>query len=431
QNGTGKSSLLKIINSDLKPTEGNIQNREGVSFGYVEQIINGHDNLSGGEKFNKSLTVALCLRPNILLLDEPTNHLDLKNRKSLMNMIKKFQGAEIIVSHDEELLRNCINSIWHIDDHQIKIFKGNYDDYLNDIENKRSGLQEELRQIKKDKKEVHKSLMREQQRAKHSKIRGEKLVSQKRWLPAVGDLKKNYASKTMGSKNIKIGETKKELLNRLADIRISEILRPTFSLKSETKGNKTIVSISEGYAGYANKPILENINSSIQSQKHMAIVGNNGSGKTTLFKAILNCPEILKRGDWVVPEIEDIGYFDQNYTNICKDKTPFETIAELLPNNTQTQTRTFLNDFLFRKNEDVNKPIRFLSGGEKARLTLAKIAAKTPVLLLIDEVTNNIDLETKKHIEQVLREYPGTMMIISHDRVFLENIGIDEFFDLH
>ncbi|MDR1952728.1 MAG: ATP-binding cassette domain-containing protein [Elusimicrobiota bacterium] len=430
QNGSGKSSLLKIIKGEISPLQGEVKGGESITFGYVPQLIKEYADLSGGEKFNKSLSAALSLHPDILLLDEPTNHLDQRNKKSLMNMIKNFKGAEIIVSHDEELLRNCINIIWHIDNGGIKIFRGEYNDYINDIENRRHSVEEELRILKKDKKEVHKSLMKEQKRAKHSKERGEKLVSQKRWLPALGDLKKSYASKSAGKKNTGIAERRNEINDRLSNIGFREIIKPKFSLKAGDCGNKTIVSISSGFAGYTDEMILENINLSLQSGERLSIIGDNGKGKTTLFKAILNYPQIKKSGLWDIPKAQDIGYLDQNYSDLDDSKTPFETISEIIDTTNYDEIRNFLNDFLFRKNEEVNKPIGFLSGGERARISLAKIAAKTPKLLLIDEITNNIDLQTKKHCQDVLSKYPGAMMIISHDFTFLENIGINNKFEL-
>ena len=144
----------------------------------------------------------------------------------------------------------------------------------------------------------------------------------------------------------------------------------------------------------------------------MAIRGDNGSGKTTLIKAILNDPSVLKSGDWHVPNREDIGYLDQHYGTLDPHKTVTETIHGLVPTWAHGEIRKHLNDFLFRKNEEVNAFVKTLSGGEKVRLSLAQIAAKTPRLLVLDEITNNLDLETRDHVIQVLKEYPGAMLVI-------------------
>jgi ATPase subunit of ABC transporter with duplicated ATPase domains len=194
--------------------------------------------------------------------------------------------------------------------------------------------------------------------------------------------------------------------------------------------SKIIVSISNGQISYGDKIILNDINLSVVGGEHLAIIGDNGSGKTTLMKAILNDAQVAKTGVWDLPNISEIGYLDQHYSSLDSTKTVFETLTDLSQNKTHTELRDLLNSFLFKKNEEVNKFVSVLSGGERARLALTKIALQTPKLLLIDEITNNIDLETKEHIAQVLKEYPGTMIIISHDSAFLEEINISHSYPL-
>jgi ATPase subunit of ABC transporter with duplicated ATPase domains len=423
-NGSGKSTLLKIIKGDSEPSSGEVTNNKSIVFGYVPQLIYEYKYLSGGEKFNKALSAAISQHPDVLLLDEPTNHLDLKNRKSLMKMLNFYKGTLIVVSHDVELLRNSIDILWHIDNNgQIKVFHGRYDDYCDTILQHRHSIEDELSFLAKEKKETHKALMKEQERAKKSKQRGEKLVEHKRWLPTVGDLKASYATRTAGKRNSLITNSAKSLNERLSNLRLHEIIKPTFSLTAKDIGTKTIVSISDGQIGYVDKVILNNINLSVAGGQHLAIVGDNGSGKTTLMKAILNDLQVIKTGVWDLPDISEIGYLDQHYSSLDSTKTVLESLTDLIPSKTYTDIRDFLNSFLFKKNEEVNKSISVLSGGEKARLALAKIALQTPKLLLIDEITNNIDLETKEHVAQVLKEFPGAMIIISHDPAFLEKIN--------
>ncbi|MDR2399049.1 MAG: ATP-binding cassette domain-containing protein [Endomicrobium sp.] len=428
KNGSGKSILLKIIKGDITPCEGNIGNNQNIIFGYVPQLICEHEDLSGGEKFNKALSIAISQRPDILLLDEPTNHLDLKNRKSLIKMLNLYKGTVIVVSHDVELLRNSIDTLWHIDNGQIKIFHGKYDDYRNTILQQRHGIEDELNSLAKEKKETHGVLMKEQERAKKSKQKGERLVEQKRWLPAVGDLKANYATVTAGKKSSSLTKRREALNERLSNLRLPEIIKPTFSLTAKYIGSKTIVNISNGQIGYGDKIILSNINLSVSGGEHLAIVGDNGSGKTSLMKAILNDLKIIKTGVWDLPNIADVGYLDQHYSSLDNSKTVLETLIDLAPNKAYAELRDLLNSFLFKKNEEINKHVLLLSGGERARLALAKISLQTPKLLLIDEITNNIDLETKEHVAQVLKEYPGTMIIISHDSAFLEEINILHYY---
>jgi ATPase subunit of ABC transporter with duplicated ATPase domains len=193
-------------------------------------------------------------------------------------------------------------------------------------------------------------------------------------------------------------------------------------LSHQDKANKILVSVVDGSAGYAGKTVLGNINLSVGARERIAVIGANGSGKTTLIKAIMGNPNIVKSGDWYAPNLQDIGHLDQHYENLNPKKSAIEIISEVNPSWSHAEIRRHLNDFLFRKNEEVNVPVENLSGGERARLSLAKIAANLPKLLVLDEVTNNIDLETRDHVTEILRAYPAAIMVISHDEDFLTKL---------
>ena len=429
RNGIGKSTILQAIQNKNDLIEGEINVPEDIVFGYVPQTVQDNKNLSGGQRFNKALTKVLALNPNILLLDEPTNHLDLNNRKSLMQMLKYFPGTLIVATHDVELLNNCIDKLWHIDDKQIKIFSGNYDHYLNEIKLKRGSIEKKLVALNREKKATHHSLMKEQARAKRSRLYGEKKTAEGSWPPIVAKGKKLQAQFTAGKKKKEIHEKKQELTEELSKLRLPEVIKPKFSLTAENIGNKNILSISEGSIGYE-QIIIKDIHLSLTSKERIAISGDNGSGKSTLIKGILCEPDLTQTGTWHIPKQEVIGYLDQHYANFDPKKTVFQTISKLVPDWTDGEVRKHLNDFLFRKNEEVDTLVKDLSGGERVRLSLAKIAAKTPRLLILDEITNNIDLETRDHVVEVLKEYPGAMIIISHDENFLQEIGIDSIYEI-
>ncbi|MDZ4322867.1 MAG: ATP-binding cassette domain-containing protein, partial [Alphaproteobacteria bacterium] len=278
--------------------------------------------------------------------------------------------------------------------------------------------------------ETHQALMKEQTRAAKSRAKGEKHIEQRKWPTIVSDEKARRAVETSGRKKKAIAHKKQDLIEQLSELRLPEILKPKFSLEVSTKSSKALVSTQEGACGYS-KPILQNIYLSVGPQDRMAIKGDNGSGKTTLIKAILNDPSVIKSGHWCAPNREDMGYLDQHYSTLDPQKTVLETIHDLVPTWTHGDIRRHLNDFLFRKNEEVNAFVKTLSGGEKARLSLAQIAAKTPKLLILDEITNNLDLETRDHVIQVLKEYPGAMMVISHDEDFLKTIKITHFYNIN
>ncbi|MDR0630490.1 MAG: ATP-binding cassette domain-containing protein [Holosporales bacterium] len=416
RNGCGKSSLLKMI----------IENDFAASIAYIPQIINEFDSLSGGQRFNKSLSQALKQQPSMLLLDEPTNHLDLNNRKSLMHMLALYHGTLVIATHDKELIRSCLQTLWHIDSGKVNVFCGNYDDYIKEMRSKRQSILHQIDLLKKSRKSIHQSLMKEQERtAKHKSI-GKKKVENKKWMKSVGNTKAMQAEKSQGNKFKAINDKNKEMLTQLSEIRIPETILPKFYLSHKDTSNKILMSITDGSVGYKDKTILTNINFSIMAKEHIAIVGDNGAGKTTLFNAILSKANVVKSGNWLIPDIKDIGYLDQHYGNLESHKSVFDIITETNILWPHTEIRKHLNDFLFRKNEEINTLVQNLSGGEKARLSLAKIAANPPKLLLLDEITNNIDLETRDHLIEILREYPAAMILISHDLDFLTELNIDQ-----
>ncbi len=162
----------------------------------------------------------------------------------------------------------------------------------------------------------------------------------------------------------------------------------------------------------------------------IVILGNNGSGKSTLLKAILDMPEISKSGSWISPKHQDIGYIDQHYSGLNPNATAVQLIQELMPKWLHSEIRNHLNTFLLRKNEEVNLATKYLSGGEKVRLNLALIAAKPPKLLILDEITNNVDLETKEHLIQVLSQYPGSILLVCHEQKFINNLNIDNYYTI-
>lgn len=410
RNGSGKSSLLNMLKSMSSD----------ITTGYVPQIIENFSDLSGGQRFNAALTEALSKDPDILLLDEPTNHLDLKNRKSLMRSLKSFSGTLIIVSHDTELLCNFVDRLWHIDNSKITIFSGNYNDYIHETRAKRSSIETEINRLDRKKKDIHQSLMQEQSRAAKSKQKGQKSIEQRKWPTIISNSKALNAQETSGRKKSAIDHKKQDLTEQLSNLRLPDVIMPKFSLSASDIGDRSVLSIQDASISYTDR-ILQNINLELGSRGRIAIRGSNGSGKTTLIKAILNDASINKTGNWYVTK--DIGYLDQHYSTLESDLTVLESLDIL-------DKRRHLNDFLFRKPEEVNAKVITLSGGEKARLSLARIAAITPRLLILDEVTNNLDLETRQHVIEVLQNYPGAMIVISHDENFLREIGIEDFYEI-
>lgn len=430
-NGSGKSTLLKFFNEEVEPGAGEIHLPKDLMVGYLPQVIDSFNDLSGGEGLNCALTQALADDPNILLLDEPTNHLDRNNRRSLLRMLHGFSGTLLIVTHDVEVLNNLIDTIWHIDNGRVHVFSGNYEDYQRERAIKRNSLEDAVSSLKRQKKIMHQSLMKEQTRAKNSRLHGEKHIEQRKWPTVRSATKLSNAAETSGLKQSALKNQKQGLIEQLAELHTPERIKPKFTLNA-TLTQQALVSICQGEVGYPNnKMILRDLNVTICGNERVALTGDNGSGKSTFIKAILGSSLLVKQGEWLTPHTHDIGYLDQHYATLPPDQTVLGVIADALPHATYLDIRKHLNNFLFRKNEEVHAIVSSLSGGEKARLSLGQIAAKKPKLLILDEMTNNLDLETRTHVIDLLHAYSGALIVISHDADFLRAINITTYYQIN
>lgn len=430
RNGSGKSTLLKWLARLLEPSDGDIRFPKELNIGYVPQVIEEFDSLSGGQRFHQLLTQALASDPDLLMLDEPSNHLDRKNRRSLMRMLTDYRKTLIIVTHDIELLQTTVDTIWHIEQAKVHVFTGCYEDYLRKITIARSAIEGEMAELARQKKQIHADMMREQSRARSSRVQGEKHIQQRKWPTIVSQSKARNAQETSGRKKSAINHKKQELTLRLSELYVPEVIYPKFAIHG-VETNEDLVTVSNGSVGYdENNPILSGLSFSIKARERIAIHGDNGSGKSTLLKAILDNQSLVKKGTWIVPHAHEIGFLDQHYNTLPPNKTVWEIISCFFRDKSNTEIRKHLNDFLFRKNEEVDALVSTLSGGEKARLSLAQIAAITPKLLILDEMTNNLDRETRAHVIQVLKDYPGAMIVISHDSDFLNAIQITHRYEI-
>lgn len=430
RNGCGKSTLLKIIAGLLSPSDGVVQISEDACVGYVPQMVDEFYALSGAQRFQKALNLALAKSPNVLILDEPTNHLDMHNRASFMRMLKGFEGTLILASHDTEVLRTCVDTFLMFEAGQIHVFTGAYDDFVREREIQRESIERELYQVEREKKNLHLSLMKEQERAKKSTLRGKKSIQERKWPTVTSTTKASRALETSGHLTSALRDKKQTLSEELLALRLPEVIMPKFSFNVKEMGERMVLSVREGGVGYEEVSIQNHLNFSLSTGERMAIGGRNGCGKSTVMKALLGDACVKRFGTWETPKPEDIGYLDQHYGTLKDDQTVFETIQSVMPVGTHGDIRKHLNAFLFRKNEEVLARVSTLSGGEKVRLSLAQIAARTPVLLMIDELTNNLDLETRAHVINVLKEYPGALLVISHDDAFLKAIGVEDVYVL-
>lgn len=428
RNGVGKSTLLHAIQGNTR-IEGNLHSPKDIRFGYVPQMIET-ESTSGAERFHLALTQALAVNPNVLLLDEPTNHLDLKNRKALFRLIDKFEGTIVLASHDEELLSK-MELFWHIDQRQITVYNESYEAFQLKRKMEYLQLLDEVDQLKQQRKALHVSLMKEQARAKQSREKGFKSINNRKWPTIVNKAKADRSAKTTGRKRASIDTKKQNCIENLNKLKQPEVIIPTFNLSTDRLSEKVIISVKNGEVGYPNKTIIKDIHLSIYGTSRVVIAGSNGCGKSTMLKAIIADPSIDKKGQWMSPTLEYCGYLDQHFQNLTNDKSVFETVYNVVDGWSERKIRDHLATFLFFKNEEVNMLTQYLSGGEKVRLSLALIAAKTPPLLILDEVTNNLDSETKNHVIQVLQRYPGALILVSHDPHFLNSINLTDCYEIN
>jgi ATPase subunit of ABC transporter with duplicated ATPase domains len=423
ENGAGKTQLLKALAGEVPLSAGKIIRKEALSIGYVPQTVEEYPNLSGGERFNRALSKALEDSPDLLILDEPTNHLDSHNRRSLLRMLKNYAGAIIFATHDEDLLRELPKTLWHIYNAQIRVFPGSYNDYTVILEREANTRGAEIVRLKTDRKKAHESLMKEQRRRKKSRQAGEKAIKNHKMPPIAAGLMKMAAENAAGKKSAELSEKRNYLKELSEQLYLPQEAKPKFLLPSNFNVSETVLHIVGGEAGYNGKATVSGVNIILRAAEKAVIQGANGSGKSTLAKAILD-RTLRVGGEWHTPNAHTsnaIGYLDQHYANLEQEKTVFETVRAVsdLPD---AELRSHLNDFIFRSNSDVHCKIKDISGGEKARLSLAVIALSPKKLLILDEITNNIDLKTKKYMANILRDYPAALILISHERSFIEDV---------
>ncbi|MGQ5524021.1 ABC-F family ATP-binding cassette domain-containing protein [Chitinimonas sp. PSY-7] len=428
-NGSGKSSLLKILNGSLTPSEGTLCKAPSLGIGYVAQVLDNASTLSGGQRVNQALSQALVQASDLLLLDEPTNHLDADNRRSLSRMLQGFYGSIVLVTHDEALMNQVCDSIWHIGEGCIDVFSGRYTDFLAEQARQRDALEKQLAAVRRAKQAAHDALMQEQERASHARQRGAKSIRERKWPTVRSPTKLRRGSTTAVNKQAEIKAQQRDLIAQLDQLRPTGIILPRFHLSTAAKPRQTVLQITHGAVGY-DRPLLQSIHIHLVHGERLALQGRNGSGKSTLARAILGDPSLIHSGTWITPPASDIGYLDQHYANLIPGHTVLQALMSVVPDWSLQALRRHLSDFLFRQDEVVQTTVSALSGGEKARLSLACIAAKTPQLLILDELTNNLDIHMRRHMIEILRNYPGALLLISHDEDFLQQIGVTQHYSL-
>lgn len=437
KNGCGKTTLFKILNGVEEATKGNI-NFQNEVIGYIPQefdlpdemvgeflekqleaawdfykieVIAGQLNfhnfdpyqnlhtLSEGQKMKVKLIEALLTEPTTLFIDEPTNHLDIEGILWFEDYIRRLPASVVMISHDRQFLNNTVDEIWEIENGKILRFVGDYDNYKTEKLKLIDKWDQEYVLFLKHKAHLEKLL--ENTRKIKSGKRGKAIQAVKKRIEreVEGNKKEKYVSKKIS----------------------------TINFETEAHANKLIVRLDNVTKYYGEKKVFENLDFELRGKEKIWLYGPNGSGKTTLVKMITGF-ENWNSGELKLGENVSVGYFSQTQVQFNMDNTVLAEFCE------QTgcyfaQAYGYLRKFLFEK-EALQKRIFQLSPGERARFAFSIFANKNYDLLILDEPDNHLDIETKEVIEESLRKFNGAVLLVSHDRYFVEMVGIDRIVNL-
>lgn len=355
------------------------------SFDYSTPIAS----LSGGQKTRLALGKLLLTKPNILILDEPTNHLDIETLSWLEQYLQGYDGAILIVSHDRYFLDKVVNQVYEISRKQISKFIGNYSSYLDQ---KAELYEREFKQYEKQQEEIAK----------------------------LQDFIQKNLARASTTKRAQSRRKKLEKMDVL-DRPLGDEKSAAFSFEIERQSGNDVLKIESLSIGYDQETISNGINFRITRGESIALVGPNGVGKSTLLKTIVKSLPKLS-GEIHYGSNVSISYYDQEQAKLSSNKRVLNELWDEYPMKPEKEIRTVLGNFLF-SGDDVLKVVSSLSGGEKARLALAKLMLEKANFLILDEPTNHLDLDSKEVLENALVDYPGTILFVSHDRYFINRIA--------
>lgn len=438
KNGSGKSTLLQLLNNDLPPTAGKIQwvqqnvklvmvEQEKESYSSEEKKANevklleqwkvpnhNYQQLSGGEKLKARLAKGFSTESDLLLLDEPTNHLDELSIDFLHKQIKNYKGTILVVSHNRFFLDSVANKIWSIENNRLAEYRGNYSNYVEERKQKRLAQQ---RKYEKQQNMVNRIESQINELASWS-TKAHTQSTKKDGFKEYYRVKAKSMDKQVKSKHKRL---KAELEKAKVDP-IEPEYKVRFSLNATNKIGRRFLEVKNISKSYNGVTLFHKVNFTIQHGEKVSIKGPNGSGKTTLLKVLMGLEQA--KGDvWISPSAK-IGYLTQEVFDLPLEQNP----AQLFYKETfedRGKVQTLMNHLGFNSS-DWTKPIRYRSMGERVKLKLMEYILEEKDVLILDEPTNHLDLASREQLEDTLAQYTGTLLIVSHDRYFLEKTTSSE-----
>lgn len=425
-NGSGKTTLLNLISKEINPEEGTI--RTTMEPFYIKQLEDSPNKevdkeymskfglkdkneqfMSGGELTRLKIAKFLTDDRKFLLADEPTSNLDFEGINLLIEKLSKFDGSMIITSHDRDLLDKVCNKIIEIEDGKIKIYEGNYSDYK---------AQKELE--KKTQELEYEKYIREKERLKKALIDTKQNLEKIRTTPKRMGNSEARLHKMGGQVNRKKQDNKvKAIAKRIEKLEVKDKVKELEKINLDIRGkeifSKIVIEGKDITKAFGKRILFKNSDFQIYNKSKVGLIGDNGTGKTTLLKMILeNAPNIN------ISKKANIGYFSQNLNILDENKSIIENLLEL--SCLEQEARDILARFLFKR-DDVYKKVSVLSGGEKVKVSLAKILLNNFNILLLDEPTNYLDIYSIEAVEEALINYDGTLLFVSHDRRLIEKVA--------
>lgn len=411
RNGSGKTSLLQVIVGEKTPASGTVTKHASVAL--LPQLKPRLEEKSGGEISQAVIYQTLSLEPEVLLADEPTTHLDREHMEKLEQQLERHQETMVVVSHDRAFLDALCNQIWELEDGQVHVYTGSYSHYEQQKEVARKHHEKEYRKYIQKKKQLEEAVQQKERKAQRAVKKPKKTSS--------SEAKITGAKPYFAKKQKKLNQSVKSIQTRIEQLDPVEKIKEPPPIKmqvthEESLRNRTIIRGENVSGKIGNRLLWKGVDFAIAGGDKVALIGPNGSGKTTFLQKILDRAERI----YISPAVS-FGYFSQMLDILDAEDSVLNNVR-----STSSQDQTLIRTVLARLGffrEDVFKPVYVLSGGERVKVAFAKLFVSNANVLVLDEPTNYLDIQSVEALESLLNDYSGTVLFASHDRRFLENVA--------